>query len=69
MKKIIYPELVGEIAKRGESNRSIAKLLGITDVSVGRKLSEKSEWTISEIEKLCDFFGKDYYELFKKNSN
>lgn len=69
MKKIIYPELIGEIAKHGESNKSIAKLLGITDVSVGRKLSGKSKWNISEIEILCNFFNKDYYELFKTNNS
>lgn len=68
MKNIVYLELIAEMAKRGETRRSIAKLLGISNATVSRKLSNETEWTISEIEKLCDFFGKDYYELFKKNN-
>ena len=68
MKKIVYLELIGEMAKRGESRKSVAKMLGISNASVGRKLSNESDWTISEIEKLCEYFDKDYYELFKKNN-
>lgn len=68
MKKIVYLELIAEMAKRGETRRSVAKLLGISNATISRKLSNETEWTISEIEKLCDFFGKDYYELFKKNN-
>jgi transcriptional regulator with XRE-family HTH domain len=67
MKKIKYPELVGEMAKRGDTQESLAKLLGIPHSSISRRLSGEIEWSISEIDKLCEFYGKDYYELFKKN--
>ena len=67
MKKILYPELVGEIAKHGDNQKTIAKLLGITNTSVCRKLSGKSEWSIKEVETLCELYNKNYYELFKKN--
>lgn len=67
MKIIKYPELAGEIAKHGDTQKSIAKILGITYASVCRKLSGKSEWSISEIDKLCEYYKKDYYELFKQN--
>ena len=66
MKKYKYPEIVGEMAKHGDTQKSIAKLLGITYASVCRRLNGKSEFTISEIEILCDYYKKDYYELFKK---
>lgn len=66
MKKIVYLELIAEMAKRGETRRSVAKLLGISNATVSRKLSNETEWTISEIEKLCEYFDKDYYTLFKK---
>lgn len=67
MKILKYPELVGEMAKHGDTQKTIAKLLDITYSSVSRRLSGRTEWSISEIEKLCEYYGKDYYELFKKN--
>lgn len=69
MKKVKYPELAGEMAKRGDTQKSLATLLGITYASVCRRLSGKSEWTISEVEKICEHYGKNYYELFKTVSN
>ncbi len=68
MKKILYPGLVGEMASRGDTQKSLAKILGMTYASVCRRLSGKTEWNISEIEKICDYYGKDYYELFKRNT-
>lgn len=67
MEKILYPELLGEMAKHGDTQKSLAKLLGITYSSVSRRLSGKSEWSISEIDILCEHYDKNYYELFKKN--
>ena len=66
MKKIIYPGLVGEMAKRGDTQEVLAKLLGLPRESISRRLSGKIEWSISEIDKICEHYGKDYYELFKK---
>jgi predicted transcriptional regulator len=66
MEKILYPELLGEMAKHGDTQKSLAKLLGITYSSVSRRLSGKSEWSISEIDILCEHYDKNYYELFKK---
>ena len=67
MKKILYPNLVGEMAKHGDNQKTIAKILDITHASVCRRLSGKSQWTIGDIETLCNYFNKDYYELFKRN--
>lgn len=68
MKKILYPNLVGEMAKNGDNQKTLAKILGITHASVCRRLSGKSEWTISDIDTICKHYNKDYYELFKKNN-
>lgn len=68
MKVIKYPELLGEMAKHGDTQRSLAELIGITHASVCRKLAGKSEWSISEIDTICEHYNKDYYELFKKNN-
>lgn len=66
MKKVLYPELVGEMAKRGETQKSLAKVLETTPSAVWRRLTGRTEWTIGEVDKICEYFGKDYYELFKK---
>lgn len=68
MKKVLYPELLGEMARHGDTTRTLAKLLGITYSSIWRRFKGKSEWTISEVDKICEHYGKDYYELFKKNN-
>lgn len=67
MKKILYLDLVGEIARHGETQKSLAKLLGLTPQSIGFKLAGKSDWSISEIEKICKHYNKNYYELFKRS--
>lgn len=69
MKKSKYPELKAEMARRGETQASIGKLLGLAHPSISRRLSGEKDWSIGEIEKLCEYFGKDYYELFKKNND
>lgn len=66
MEKILYPGLVGEMAKHGETQKTIAQLIGITNSSVCRRFKGKKDWTISEIDKICEHYKKDYYELFKK---
>ena len=63
--EVKYPNLAAEMAKRGEKQQAIAKLLGLTIATISRKLSGKISWTIEEVEKLCDHYGKDYYTLFK----
>ena len=68
MKKIVYPGLIGEMAKRGDTQTTISNLLGITVSNISKRFSGKKDWSISEIEKICDFYNKDYYELFSKES-
>lgn len=67
MKQIKYPVLVGEMAKRGDTQRELAKLLGINKNSISKRFSGKVQWSKNEIDKICEFYGKDYYELFKEN--
>lgn len=65
MKKIKYPNLIGEMAKHGDTQKTLGDLLNITDSSVSRRLSGEIEWTISEIDIICEHYKKNYYELFK----
>lgn len=65
MKTVKFPGLVGEMARRGETRDYVAGLIGVTQSALWRRLTGITEWTISEIDILCEHYGKDYYELFK----
>lgn len=60
-----YPELEAEMARNGDSQRYLASKLEIDPASVSRKLTGKQDWTITEIKKICELYGKDFCELFK----
>ncbi len=61
-----YFKLTQEMKNKKISQRKLSRILGIHENSVRKKLSGTTEWTISEIDKLCDYFKKNYYELFKR---
>lgn len=67
MKKSKYPELAAEMARRGDTQKTLSELLEIHRTAIGKRLSGETEWSISEIDKICEHYGKDYYELFKRN--
>lgn len=64
MKKIKYSGLRAEMAKNGHTQETLGELLKIPKSSVSRRLSGEIEWSIGEIETICKFYKKDYYELF-----
>jgi len=64
--KYKYPEIIGELRKKAESKQYLADFLGINISTLIKKLSGKTQWNIGEIDKICEHFGKDYYELFKR---
>ena len=66
MKNIKYLELFIEMKKHNETQKMVAEVLGITQQSISRKLYGTTDWTISEVDKLCEHYNKDYYELFKR---
>ena len=65
-KEVKFPNLVAEMAKRGETQTSIAKLLGVSEPTISLKFKGKSDWTLGEVEKICEHFGKEAYQLFIK---
>ncbi len=67
MKKPKYPELRIEMLRHGDTQTTLAKLINITVTSISRRLSGDIDWKISEIEKICKYYGKSYDELFKRN--
>ena len=67
MKKheIKYPNLEVEMSRNGDTQKKLADLLNITQQTVSKKLAGKVDWTIGEIEIICEHYNKDYYQLFK----
>jgi hypothetical protein len=65
MRKNLYPGLLAELARHGETYEPLGKAIGISRYAVCCKMTGKTEWTIGEIEKICKHFDKDYYTLFK----
>jgi len=65
MKEVKYPNLKAEMARRGENQRTIGKLLDLNNTTICRKLLGQIAWSVNEIDILCEHFGKNYYELFK----
>jgi DNA-binding XRE family transcriptional regulator len=60
-----YPKVYLEMVRTGNTLETLAQIIGMSKYTLLIKLNGKSEWTINEIDKLCIYFGKDYYELFK----
>lgn len=56
---LLYPILVGEIAKRGLTKRDIALGMGITPRTLGKKLSGITPFTWPEAVSLRDMFFPD----------
>lgn len=60
-----FPHIALEMARNGDTNKSLGEIIGLSESQVSCKLHGKYEWTLSEIEKICIYYGKDFYELFK----
>ena len=58
--KYPYPKIRLAMLENGDS-----KILGVSKFTLSHKMNGRTEWTISEIEKLCIYYGLDYYDLFK----
>lgn len=60
----LFSGLLAEMAKYGDDQNSIADLLGLGSSAVSRRFSGEVDWSISEIDTICYYYGKSYYELF-----
>lgn len=63
--EVKYPNLVAEMARNGDTQKTLAELLGTTIATISRKLAGKIDWSIWEVETICEYYKKDYYQLFK----
>lgn len=71
MREMIYPVLVGEIAKRGIEKRLIADAMGISYRAFYNKMTGITEFTWHEVRKIQETFfpEMDLKYLFSGKSN
>lgn len=63
----VYLNIIKEIKRTGDTQRNLSRILGVSELTFRKKLAGITQWTIDEIDKLCNHFDMDYYELFKKD--
>ncbi|MDE5792982.1 MAG: hypothetical protein K2H66_05600 [Oscillospiraceae bacterium] len=68
-KKIVYPELEAQLAKKGCYKMKLAKILNITPRTLSNKLKGVSRFTAEEAIQIQEQWFNDISvnELFKKN--
>ena len=70
MNNTIYPELVKQMKLHKESQMDISLLLGLKfREQTSRRLSGQVDFTIGEIEILCNHYNMDFWKLFKRKEN
>jgi len=68
MNKYKYPKVLEEMKKHKESQIEISEVLGISDMTLRKKLAGITDWTITEIEILCKHYKVNFNKLFKKEN-
>jgi len=66
-KKVLFPEIISEMKKRGETQEDLGKLLDLDRSNISRKLNGEIQWTIGDIEVMILHYDKDFWELFRRN--
>lgn len=62
-----FPNLIKEQNKSGETDEYIAReVLGCSRQNYNQKKSGKRDFTMEQVNKLCDHFKKSYEYLFKQ---
>ena len=51
--------LKAKIAEKGETQKSVAAAIGISENSLSRKINGTREFRLSEVLRLCDFLNID----------
>ena len=64
MEKVKFSGLLAAMAERDEKQRTLATLLGLSECAISNRINGKTQWRFCEIEKICEHYNKDYYELF-----
>jgi predicted transcriptional regulator len=59
----VYPELNKLMAYKGLKHKDIAKVLGISQQAMSKKIKGETEFKYSDMQKIKAFFQKDYPEI------
>lgn len=64
----MFSNLQAEMARRKLTGRELAKMLGVTEVTMYNKMSGRQEWKLNEMEKIKGIMRTDapYEYLFKR---
>lgn len=65
MKRRKFPNLLAEMARKGDSREDLCEVLGVKRTTLWSRLNGTFEWKQSEINILCERYNKSYDELFK----
>lgn len=65
-KKVLYPNLRAEMGRRRITQRELGKLIGTNHVGVHQRLYGLTEWKLSEICKVMNFFNLGFEYLFER---
>lgn len=64
-KTVNYPGLAGVMASNGDTYQTLADVLHTSSSAICRRMSGEVEWSITEVKRLCEYYGKSYYDLFE----
>lgn len=62
---IRYKGLRAEMARHKHTQNTLSGLLGVPQSGISKRLQGFVVWRKNEIDKICQFYGKSYEELFK----
>lgn len=54
-----YSKLLGRMKEKGITQEKLAEMIGVSGVTMSKKLNGKSEWTQVEINKVCEILEID----------
>lgn len=70
MKNTQFPEIVNQMTKHNQKLKDMVEILGFKEKSqVCRRLAGKIEWTIGEVETLCNYYNMDFEDLFRRKED
>ena len=61
---MLFSKLVGRMAEKHLSQETVAKALGITCVTLRRKLKGDNDWKLTEMYRLIELLAIPYEEFF-----
>ena len=62
----MYKEIANQMKKHKETQIDLAKILGVDNTQVSRKISGYIDWSTDEIKILCNHYNMKFEKLFRK---